>query len=378
MPGTSEHQLPGFQVSVTFESPQTAQRICSEITTMFMEENAKYLADKSKSTTEFVSQHVEEAKQRLDEQDAKLAEFKRRHIGSLSDQDQTNLSLLSGMTSQLEANTESLNRRQQDKSLNESLLATQLANWKLASSGNGNPETLEQQLAALQDQLSALESRYTAEHPDVIKTKGQIEELKKQIAAGPRPGSALPKRASTIEPAAVQQLRLRIRQDDLDISDLTKRQTQIQNQINTIQGRLQASPLVEQQFKELTRNYQTALEFYNDLLRKRAQSEIAGDLNRQQEGERFSVLDPPSLPVKPSFPDKLKFGGGGLGGGLALGLAILYLLAASDKAMHTERDVEICLKLPVLAAVPTLDRMGKAYGRGATADKTLELAGMRR
>jgi polysaccharide chain length determinant protein (PEP-CTERM system associated) len=375
MPGTYERQLPGFQVSVTFDNPQTAQRICSEITTMFMEQNAKYLNDKSNSTTQFVSQHVNEAKQRLDEQDAKLAEFKRHYIGALPDQEHTNLSLLSGMSSQLEANTQALNRTQQDKSLNESLLSTQLENWKQATSGKGNPETLEQQLTALQDLLSALESRYTDAHPDVIKTKGQIEELKKQIAAGPRPDFTGPARASTIEPAPVQQLRLRIRQDDLDIADLTKRQAQIQNQINIIQGRLQLSPAVEQQFKELTRNYQTALEFYNDLLRKADQSAIAGDLNRQQEGEHFSVLDPPSLPLTPSFPNKLYFAGGGFASGVALGIAILYLLAALDKAMHTEHDVEVCLRLPVLASVPTLDRKGRGHGRGSGPGERLELTG---
>jgi polysaccharide chain length determinant protein (PEP-CTERM system associated) len=375
MPGTYERQLPGFQVSVTFDNPQTAQRICSEITTMFMEQNAKYLDDKSNSTTQFVSQHLEESKQRLDEQDAKLADFKRRHMGSLSDQDQTNLGLLSGMNSQLDASTMALSRTQQDKSLNESLLSTQLENWRQATSGKGNPETLEQQLTYLQDQLSSLESRYTAEHPDVIKTKSQIEEVKKQIAAGPRPDSTTPTRHSKIEPTQVQQLRLKIRQDDLDIADLTERQAQIQNQSKIIEGRLMSSPAVEQEFKELTRNYQTALELYNDLLKKRDQSEIAGDLNRQQEGEHFSVLDPPSLPLTPSFPNKVSFAGGGLASGLALGVAILFLFAASDKAMHTEQDVEFCLKLPVLTAVPTLNRKGRGDGRGSSSGKTLELTG---
>lgn len=375
MPGTYQRQLPGFQISVTLDNPLMAQRICSEITTMFMEQNAKYLNDKSNTTTQFVSQHVDEAKQRLDEQDAKLADFKRRYIGALPDQEHTNLSLLTGMSSQLEATTQALNRRQQDKSLNESLLTTQLDNWKQATSGQGNPETLEQQLTTLQELLSALESRYTAAHPDVIKTKGQIEELKKQIVAGPQPGFTGLTRASTIEPAPVQQLRLKIRQCDLDIAELTKREAQIQNQINVIQGRLQLSPAVEQEFKELNRNYQTALEFYNDLLRKRDQTAIAGDLNRQQEGEHFSVLDPPSLPLTPSFPNKLKFAGGGFASGVGFGLAILYLLAALDKAMHTEHDVEVCLRLPVLASVPTLDRKGRGHGRRSGPGETLELTG---
>src|SRR2546430_11327098 len=51
---------------------------------------------------------------------------------------------------------------------------------------------------------------------------------------------------------------------------------------------------------------------------------LARDLVHQQEGEQFRVLDPPSLPTNPSFPKILNFAGGGLGGGKALGLFVLY------------------------------------------------------
>jgi capsular polysaccharide biosynthesis protein len=105
----------------------------------------------------------------------------------------------------------------------------------------------------------------------------------------------------------------------------------------------------------LMRNYQTAQDFYNDLLKKRQNAGVAGDLEGQEESERFQVYDPPSLPDKPSFPKKTYFAGGGMSGGLVLGLGILYLLAASDKSLYNERDVEIALKLPVLTLVPTLN-----------------------
>ena len=150
-------------------------------------------------------------------------------------------------------------------------------------------------------------------------------------------------------------MRAKIKQDDLTIAELTKRQSQIQEQTRAIQSRIQASPIVEQQFKELTRNYQTALELYNELLKKRENSAMATDLEHQQESETFKVLDAPSLPLTPSFPKKKIFLGGGVGAGLALALGIMYLLAMSDKSMYTERDVETCLKLPVLTMVPSFD-----------------------
>jgi uncharacterized protein involved in exopolysaccharide biosynthesis len=136
--------------------------------------------------------------------------------------------------------------------------------------------------------------------------------------------------------------------------DLTKRQAQIQKQIEVLQARVQASPVIEQQLKEMTRNYQSALEFYNELLKKSNNSEMAKDLQHQQEGEQFRVLDPPSLPDKPSFPKKPNFLGGGLLAGFALGVGILGLIVVSDRAIYTEGDVEHCLKLPVLGLIPNL------------------------
>src|SRR5262249_38704132 len=209
--------------------------------------------------------------------------------------------------------------------------------------------------SVLQDRLVALETIYTAEHPDVIKMRKQVEDLKKRIADSSKAGPPTQNAGNITEPLQIQQLRAKLRQDDQIISDLTKRQGQIQDQIRTLQGRIQSTPDVEQRFKELTRSYQSAQEFYNDLLKRKQQSEVVTDLTHQQGGEQFRVLDPPSLPTKPSFPKKLYFGGGGSGAGFALGLAILYLIAASDKAMYTERDVEISLKLPVLAMIPSTE-----------------------
>jgi polysaccharide chain length determinant protein (PEP-CTERM system associated) len=358
MAGTNNRQLPGFYINVTFNNGQLAQQICTEITSMFLEQNARERQKQSSDTTEFFQQRLDEAKKKLDDEDAKLAEFKRKNLGMLPEEEQTNLSLLTGMNTQLESNTQSLSRAQQEKTFNESLLGQQEANWKQSTSGTGaNPETLDQQLTLLQDQLVGLQARYTPQHPDVLKTQHAIEDLKKRMEEQQKagiPASTAPK-PNAVEPPQLQQLRAKVRLDDQNIADLTKAQGRIQNDIRVLQGRVQASPVVEQEFKDMTRDYQTASEEYNDLLKKHNTSELAGVLENQQESEQFKIFDPPSLPNEPSFPNKLLFEGGGLGGGLALGLGILYLFAAMDKSLHTERDVELGLKLPLLVSIPALD-----------------------
>lgn len=376
MPGTQDRTLPGFYINVSFDDPTLAQQICAEVTSMFLSQNALATTKQAEGTTSFLSQQLEQAKAALDEQDAKLAKLKKQYMGSLPEESQSNLSLLMTMNSQLEATTQTLSRAQQDKVVNESILNQQLSTWhSIQTSPGASPESLDQQLGVLQDQLTSLESRYTEEHPDVIKTKNQIAELKRRMAlANSKPAEPAVTADNTPEPPQIQQLRAKLKQDELSISDLTKRQAQIQEQIRQLQGRIQASPMVEEQVKELSRSYQSAQDFYNELLKKRENSAMATDLAHQQEGEQFRVLDPPSLPIKPSFPKKAYFGGGGLGMGVVVALGILYLLIATDRSLYSERDVEMSLKLPVLTSVPSFVipahagvlKSGTANGNGAS------------
>lgn len=375
--GTEDRSLPGFTVGVSFNDPAMAQRICTEITSMFMRQNGEARNIQAGLATSFFASERENAKRNLDEQDAKLAEFKKKYLGALPEEEQSNLSLLSGMNTQLEATTQALSRAQQDKVFNETMLAQAEDSWKSRKSGK-NPDTLDQQLQALQDQLTSLQGKYTDEHPDVIKTKNEIAEIKKKMDQAKDGGNEDAEAANTaMEPPAIQQLKAKRRQDEINIADLSKRQAKLQDQIRVLEGRVQLSPVVEQGLKDLTRSYQSALEFYNDLQKKSNNSEMAKDLENQQQSEQFRVLDAPNLPFTPSFPKLAYFAGGGAGFGLVLALALLYLLAASDKGMYSERDVEFCLKTPVLTMIPSVDPDVRHHAVRGRPEKSHDLAGAR-
>jgi polysaccharide chain length determinant protein (PEP-CTERM system associated) len=357
MAGTRSAELPGFYVDVTMGYPQLAQQICTAITSMFMEQNLHLRQQQAEDTTQFLAKQLDEAKIKLDDQDAKLAAFQSSYIGELPEDEKTNLTLLMGMTPQLEAITQALNQAQQDKALSESLLNQQLAAWN-SSEGGQSPQTLEEQLANLQNQLLSLQGHYSEDYPDVVKLKTDITHLQEKIhqAAAQDQVQLTTRKAkiSVIEPLETQQLRARIHQIELIISQKKHEQEQLQRQIKTLQSRVQSSPMIQQQFKALTRDYQTALNFYNDLLKKRNESQMATELERRQQGEQFRILDPPSLPERPSFPNRRNFGLGGLGAGLALGLAMVYLSESRDKSMRTRRDVEFYLGMSTLAVVPLI------------------------
>ncbi len=356
MAGSTDRRPPGFQIAVTFNNPKLAQQICGEISSMFMQQNTIRRIEQATDTTEFLSDQVLQAKNKMDEQDARLAQFKRQYLGSLPEEESANLQLLASLNTQLEAASQALTRAQQDKAFNETMLSQGEATWKLQMGGKENPDTLDRQLASLQEQLTVLLSRYTPEYPDVVKLEAQIEDLKKRMSEETDATvPANPVRTKTHEPAQLQQLRARIKQDEITTADLIKREAQLQEQSRVIQGRIQSTPMVEEQFKELTRNSQAATDFYNDLLRKRSNSAMATELEHQKQSETFRVLDMPSYPSSPSFPKVPMFVGGGMGAGLILSVAILYMFALLDKAMYSERDVENWLQLPVLVSVPNLN-----------------------
>ncbi len=369
MSGTNAHELPGFNVSVTFDDPRLAQQICSTITSMFVQESLELRSQQAEQTTDFLSTQLDDAKTKLDDHDAKLAEFKRKNIGSLPDEEQANLSLLSDQATQLEAATQALSRAQQDKTFAQSMLDQQLTAWRASQAGQ-NPEALDRQLSDLQSQLASAQSKYTDNHPDTIKLKADIETLKKKMAdidSQKKSASVDQASAVVIEPAQIQQVRAQIHQYDQIIKDRSAEQEQIQQQIKIYQARVQSSPGVEQEYTELTRGYQTALDYYNDLLKKRNEAVMATDLQKRQQGQQFKVYDPANLPDQPAFPKKIFFVGGGFAGGLGLGLALCLLLEMQDTSLRSAQDVELALQLPVLAVLPvTPSAAGVAKSRAGS------------
>ena len=369
--GDPDRSLPGFNVTVTFQDPYHAQQICQEITSMFLEQNSRAGEEHAEVTTQFLSQQLEEAKSKLDDQDAKLADFERKNLGALPDEEQTNLNLLMGLNTQLEAVTQNIGRLQQEKAFDESMLAQQLAAWKQAQVTQ-DPSTLQQEKQQAEAKLTALRAQYTDAYPDVIKAQQELDAINQKIAAAQQAGPAdttVTTRPDTMEPAQIQQLRAQVHQATVAVDEALKQEQALQGQIGGLQSRVRASPAVEEEYKEITRNYQTALDFYNDLLKKHDESAMATDLEHDQEGEQFSILDPPNFPSHAAFPNPFLFSLGGFGGGLALGLAVIAFFMIQDSSLHSDRDVEFMLHVPTIAMIPEFDpsdkKSGKLLGRSS-------------
>jgi polysaccharide chain length determinant protein (PEP-CTERM system associated) len=356
-----------FYVSYIGSSADEAKKICTELTSMLIEQDLRSRQEHTKGTTDFLTQQVADAKEHLDDLDKKVAAFKNQHMGQLPGDEDNNLKILMGLNSQLDANTQTLNRATQDRSYTESLLAQQLAAWKTSQSAS-NPQTLQQQLSQLQAQLIDLQARYTSDHPDVIKTQADITQVKKKLAelneTSANAADTTNTKESGSDPAEIRQLRLQVHQYEELIAQATRDQKRLQQEISVYQSRVAASPSIEEEYKELARDYDNAQKVYQDDLAKQSTSNMATQAANQAEGAQMTLLNPANLSDTPSFPNRLLFAGGGLGAGLALGLGLALWLELRDKSIRTQADAESALELPMLVAVPWVVETVPENGNG--------------
>ena len=342
--------LPGFFISFTASDPHTAQLVCREITSLFVSENLQAREQSAEGTTAFLKGQLEQAKANLDQQDQKLAEFQKQYMGTLPEQQQPNMEMLNTLNTQLDATTQSLTRMENDKTMVDSMLAQESRQTQTAPGLRSTPQADTLELQRLQDKEADLKARYTPDYPDVIAVQRQIDDLKKQIAAVPAASSTAPSAPHYDSPGTIQ-LRAQVVAMNQAITQKKQQQAELQAQIRQYQGKIQSTPLVEAKMKDLTRDHQQAQEFYDSLLGKMNNSQMATDLERRQEGENFKIMDDANLPDAPTFPKRGMFAGGGFVLGLGFGILLIAFLEYRDKSLRTERDVWAFTKLPTLATI---------------------------
>ncbi|MGB6473430.1 MAG: hypothetical protein WBF04_05040, partial [Candidatus Sulfotelmatobacter sp.] len=227
---------------------------------------------------------------------------------------------------------------------------------------------LDQELDKLKAQLADLSSHYTDRHPDVRNLKEQIaktEKMRDQLVASMKvkdaavqadggdaaasAGSTDPTQVSLLAPIEGQ-----LKSNQVEIANREHTIAALKVKMDEYQSRLNQEPIREQQLADLTRGYDQSKANYDDLLKKKNDSAMATSMVMQQRGERFQVIDPPSFPQKPDFPNRLKFCGIGLGIGLALGAAVAGAFEFMDDRMYDEKELTKLLPAEVMAEIPAI------------------------
>jgi succinoglycan biosynthesis transport protein ExoP len=356
--------LTAFKLSYVSYSAQLAQQVTNELTSLFIDTSMKHSAEASQQTSAFLQRQLELARKDLDEQEAKLKEFKSQNLGELPEQLQSNVQILTGLQGRLQGATDTMNRAEQQRVYLESLLAQYKSVARQAASPDVSisPAAVDQQLEKLHQQLTELQANYTDKHPDVIRVKSAItaaealkNKLEKQMASEPEAPKKKPSAVQLQAQAPLMQIESQLKAVGMEIANDKAEIKSISNQIGQYQGRLNLTPMREQQLAAILRDHDQSQKNYDELLRKSQQSELATSLENQQQGEQFKLIDPPSLPLRPYSPDRSKMALIGIGVGLALGAVVAGLVELSDLHVYTEGQVkEIVGATTMIVGVPSL------------------------
>ena len=379
-PGRSD--ISAFRINYSASNPQVAQEVTGELSNLFISENQRARQELSQGTTAFMEQQLEDARTALATQEEKVRVFESQHQGALPAQEQSNLSILDSLTSQLQNEQDALNAAKQQRAyLEAEIQADRSAQAKLHTGmddgGTLAPAglaTIDGQLDRLRAQLAELSSRYTDSYPDVQTLKDQIAKTEAMrislIAAAAKAKSASPKpsdsAAANLAPdpelsEAGRQLLGQLQANQLEIKNRENAIEGLKGRIAQYEGRLNLEPGAAQQLADLTRGYEQSQANYNELLKKKDDSAMATSMEKLQQGERFTPLDPPTLPTSPDFPNRLKFCAMGLGAGMALGIAVAGTFEFLDDRMHSGKAIKALLPMAVISEVPEFVTAGDQH-----------------
>ena len=332
-----------FALSYRGRDPQTVATVTNTLASFYIEENLKARERQATGTAEFLKVQLNDAKRRLDEQEARMGELQRRYLGELPQQLQGNLATLESLNTQLRINSDNQTRLAERRDQ----IAGQLAQAKLNS---GGPEPDEVRLARLQQELVTLRIKYTDLWPDIIRIKDEIERLQKDMAAPkpkPKPvaGPPTPEVARLQDALGSVETELRLAKQD---------QTRLKQGISNYQARLDNAPKREQEYLDATRDYQGTKELYQTLSRKYDDALLAESMEQRQKGEQFRILDSALPSGTPAAPRRSRLLIASLALSLVLGAGAMVLAELLDTSFHSSRDLRAYTTVPILVNIPRI------------------------
>ncbi len=330
-----------FTLSYEGKDPKQVQQVSNMLASLYLEENLKVRKRQTKEAYTFLEEELKKVKSDLLEIEKKLAEFKEKNINELPELLQVNLQALSIIERNIERDQEQLRTLRERRSY----LKTQLAS--IPESENQDKMRLNE----LRVQLTHFKTLFSDEHPDVIKTGAEIAQLEKQIAESSdtpsNPGSAPDNPAYITLSSQLSSIISDIKSVKRQIKDLQKKESEYHQRIG-------ATPKVEQNYNAIIIKRSNIQVKYNDLMRKSMEAKVAHGLEKEQKGERFTLIDPARLPEKPYKPNRLAIILIGFVLSIGAGIAVASVSELFDDSVHKADTLVLNTGFPVLAAIPEI------------------------
>jgi polysaccharide biosynthesis transport protein len=209
------------------------------------------------------------------------------------------------------------------------------------------------QLTALQEQLRQARQKYSPDHPEVQKLEKAVTSVERGFQGALISGKG---KATAMPPDNPRYVALKT-QVDADQSNLqaeNQKLATLEKKLVEYQDRLFKTPLVDRDYKTLNRDYENAVQKYNDLKTKQLQARMAQQLESGDNAEQFVLLSGAYLPSMPTSPNRIGILLLGALLAIATGIGFVAVFEHMDQTVRDGRTVASIFGAPPMAIIPQM------------------------
>jgi succinoglycan biosynthesis transport protein ExoP len=382
-----------FTVGFEGDDPDTVQKVASELTTLYLNENLKNRTEKAAETTDFLSEETRQLRNEIAQMEARLTEFKAQHINTLPELRELNSQVYERTEREIEEAKSQLHQLEDrriylqgelnllepygtDVAMNPAARLKVLSTNYISLSARYSPDHpdviklkreirgLEQELGVVDDtheklerldtlrtELAARKEQYSDDHPDVVGLNKSIGSLEKSLNdVSSTPGTGRIERAPD-NPAYVT-LQSQLDSTLNDINATEARKSRLEKKLAEYERRLYAAPQVESEYRDILRDYESASNRYREIKAKQRVAEVGQELEEERKGERFSLIDPAQLPEEPVSPNRPAIVFLSLVLALGGGIGFAAVGESMDESVRGAKGLVSALNAAPLAVVP--------------------------
>lgn len=391
-----------FTLAYDGETAAGAQKVASELTSLYLNENLKSRQQKSSETSSFLADEASKLSEHISEIEQKLAAFKEKHLGSLPELATLNLQLrdradtesmevdrqismaeerkfyLDGQLAQIKPNSPMMSasgERIYDSDERLKTLQAQYASLsgiyssnhpdvvkmrremealKKETGGDGDMQEQAKQLTRMRSDLATMREKYSDDYPDVVKLKKAIAALEESHKKTVATGSDAPKFKKPENPVYIS-LQSQLESANSELKTLRTKRADLKAKMASYESRLEKAPQVEREYLDLNRDHENSVHRYQEIKAKLMEAEVAQQMEKDSKGERFSLIDPAQLPEKPHSPNRPAILLLGMILSLGGGVAYAGVLESMDSSIKSSKMLSALLNAPLLSVIPYME-----------------------
>jgi polysaccharide biosynthesis transport protein len=343
-----------FTVGFEYERADLAAKVANELVTLILSEDIRNRTSKAAETTQFLARESDRLQQELTAIDQVLSDFKQKFNDELPER----IPFQTASLERAQSDIKELDREINELSESKRLLQLEMSLRSAAQTGdpnnNGQSNPL-RSLEILKAEYTQKSAIYSPSHPEIRALKSQIEALEKQLLSMP----TVKPEGDQLSPQELQRLDLNSRIITEKIETIDRKLKIDQSQKAAIAGTVLALNSILEKAPDVQANLAVLVNKRDDLQKnfeqigsKLAAARLGEQLEKDQQAERFQVIEQPITPHDPVRPNRQKiitfgfFLAGLAGVGSVMGLEVL------NQSIRTSRDIVTAVNQHPIAVIP--------------------------